>query len=96
MHIRFDYSAPFYSNPKANEFRSWLEGFDKGWSAWKRETSREYTNLPAGKYRFHVQAKNIFNQESQEAVYAFYILHPWYSTWWAYIGYVIIAAGCSL
>jgi hypothetical protein len=27
------------------------------WSAWKRETRREYTNLPAGKYCFHVQAK---------------------------------------
>ena len=48
--------------------------------------------LPAGKFRFHVQAKNIFNQESQEAVYTFYILRPWYSTWWAYIIYALIAA----
>jgi signal transduction histidine kinase len=94
--MRFDYAAPFYSNPRANEYRSRLEGFDKGWSAWKRETSREYTNLPAGKYRFYVQSKNIFNQVSQEDVYAFYILHPWYSNWWAYISYVLIAAALLL
>ena len=91
--MRFYYSVPFYSSPKTNEFRSWLEGFDKGWSVWKRETSREYTNLPAGRYRFHVQAKNIFNQESQEAIYTFTILHPWYSAWWAYIAYIIVGAG---
>jgi signal transduction histidine kinase len=89
--LRFDYAVPFYANPRANEFRSRLEGFEKSWSTWKRETRREYTNLPAGKYRFHVQAKNIFNQESLEAIYAFTILRPWYSSWWAWLGYVFFA-----
>ncbi|MCI0516112.1 hypothetical protein L0128_23105, partial [candidate division KSB1 bacterium] len=48
--LRFDYAAPSYLNPVANEFRTQLAGFDATWSAWNHETRRNYTNLPAGKY----------------------------------------------
>ncbi|HEU5052770.1 MAG TPA: GAF domain-containing protein, partial [Hanamia sp.] len=48
------------------------------------------TNLPPGKYVFHVRAKNIYDKISNEATYAFTVLPPWYSTWWAYLLYALV------
>lgn len=36
-------------------FQYFLEGFDKQWTPWKQINSKEYTNLPAGKYLFKVR-----------------------------------------
>lgn len=91
--LRFDFSASSYLNPRANEFRTQLVGFDKNWSPWTRESRRYYTNLPAGKYRFRVQARNIFQVESSEDVYAFTIEPAFYATWWAWGLYILGAAG---
>jgi hypothetical protein len=54
---------------------------------------KEYTNLPAGNYRFRARAKNIYQHESSEAVYAFKILPPWYRSAWAYLFYILAAGG---
>lgn len=94
--LRFEYSASSYLNPRANVFRTRLEGFDAGWTAWSRDTRRDYTNLPAGKYRFRVQARNIFQQESSEDLYAFTITPPWYGSWWAWVLYILGAGGLIL
>jgi len=37
-----------------------------------------------------VRAKNIYEHVSQEAVYSFTILPPWWRTWWAYGGYAVL------
>ncbi len=91
--LRFEFAASSYLNPRANVFRTRLEGFDAGWTAWSRDTRRDYTNLPAGKYRFRVQARNIFQQESSEDLYAFTISPPWYRSWWAWALYILGAGG---
>lgn len=91
--IIFEFSSLDFINERAEQFQYYLEGFDNGWSNWKRETKAVYTNLPEGDYRFHVKAKNIFNQESSEATYEFVILPPWYRTWWAYVLYVLSSIG---
>ena len=91
--LRFDFSASSYLNPTKNEFRTMLEGFDDDWSAWSHDTRRYYTNLPAGTYRFHVQARNIFQHESSGDVYAFTIKPPFYATWWAWCLYILGALG---
>ena len=88
--LRFEYAAPFYEKENKTQYQTWMEGFDKGWSAWGKNTYKEYTNLSAGKYTFHVRAKNIYNKISEEAVYSFTILPPWYNTWWAYLLYALI------
>ncbi|MGH7457170.1 MAG: SpoIIE family protein phosphatase, partial [bacterium] len=80
----------------ANQFQYFLEGFDQSWSAWSKATQKDYTNLSEGEYRFHVRAKNVYQHESREAVYAFKILPPWYRTWWAYVFYTIIAVASVL
>jgi len=88
--LRFEFAATTYDSPAENQFQTVLEGFDDHWSAWTKEPKRDYTNLPPGNYHFRVRAKNIYEHESREAVYAFSILPPWYRTWWAYGSYVLL------
>ncbi|MDZ7359539.1 MAG: ATP-binding protein [candidate division KSB1 bacterium] len=92
--IRFEFAATNYEEAADNQFQTFLEGFDKfrpAGTLWSRETKKEYINLPPGEYRFHVRAKNIYERLSDEAVYAFKILPPWYRSWWAYLFYVVAA-----
>ncbi len=90
--VNFEYAAPSFYHETSNQYRHFLQGFDKHWSSWSFETKKEYTNLPFGDYKFYVQAKNIFDVESPDAIYEFSILPPWYRTIWAYIIYVLLIA----
>ncbi|MGH7494519.1 MAG: sensor histidine kinase [bacterium] len=85
--LRFEYSASSYDDESANQFQYYLEGFDKGWSALTKEKIKDYTNVSEGEYLFRLRARNIYEQSSAEAAYAFKILPPWYRTWWAYLFY---------
>ncbi len=91
--IHFAYSASSYEDASRLQFQTWLEGFDEGWSNWSDNSEKEYTNLPEGTYRFRVRAKNMYEHLSQEAVYPFAILPPWYRTWWAYGTYMLLFSG---
>jgi signal transduction histidine kinase/CheY-like chemotaxis protein len=89
--LRFEFAAPSFDNEAANEFQFWLEGMEPGWSEWTKEGNRDFTNLGFGDYRFRVRARNLHGVVSEEAVYAFTILPPWYRTWWAYGLYALLA-----
>ena len=81
--IRFEFAAPSFLNERSTQYQSRLDGIDGDWSAWSTESRRDYTNLSFGDYRFHVRAKNELSQVSEEGVFAFAVLPPWYRTWWA-------------
>ncbi|TXI91450.1 MAG: hypothetical protein E6Q34_07230 [Burkholderiaceae bacterium] len=81
----FEFSAPYFEIPGSMRFQYQLQGFDRGWSDWDAATSKEYTNIPEGTYSFRVRAKNAFGVISDEAVFVFRILPPWYRTAWAYV-----------
>jgi class 3 adenylate cyclase len=66
-----------------------LEGKDKQWSAWTKESKKEYSELFEGKYIFKVKSKNLYGIESKEATFEFTVLPPWFRTWWA----ILIWAG---
>lgn len=88
--LRFEYAAPFFDREEKIQYQTWLEGFEKKWSAFGSNYYKEYTNLPAGKYTFHVRAVNVYKKQSKEATYEFIILPPWYGTWWAYALYALL------
>ncbi|MGB4844700.1 MAG: GAF domain-containing protein [Ferruginibacter sp.] len=89
--IRIQYAAPFFKLENETVFSTFLEGRDKNWSDWNKQSFREFGNLPAGKYTFRVKAKNIYDVESTEAVFTFSVSPPWYASWWAYVLYALIA-----
>jgi Y_Y_Y domain. len=88
--FHIEYSSPLFEQQSTIEYSYYLEGFDKGWSEWSRKTEKDYTNLPAGTYKFQVKARNNLHNESAVASYSFVVLAPWYKTIWAYIVYVLM------
>ncbi|MBU0764863.1 MAG: SpoIIE family protein phosphatase [Bacteroidetes bacterium] len=90
--IRFEYSLPSFDNESKNLYSYCLiKNNEAGtWSPWASDARKEYTNLSEGGYIFKVRAKNIYGHASEESVFNFVILPPWYRTFLAYIGYVIL------
>ncbi|MBA3269494.1 MAG: GAF domain-containing protein, partial [Acidobacteria bacterium] len=91
--LRFEFAAPTFLNEGATLYQSRLDGFDKDWSEWSRESRRDYTNVSFGDYTFRVRARNELSQLSEEGTFAFTVLPPWYRTWWAYALYALALIG---
>ncbi len=88
------FAALHYANPKSNQYKYKLEGYDKNWiNADPLIRIASYSNLPAGKYIFKVKASNndgIWN--NQPTTLKITIIPPWWNNWIAYIAYLIIAS----
>jgi signal transduction histidine kinase len=90
--VLFEFASVSLKAMGKNEYLYFLDGFDKLWSEWRNENTKEYTNLPKGEYVFHVKSKNIYGNISKDATFAFRILTPWYLLWWAYLLYALVVA----
>jgi len=90
--IRFEFALPSYDHFDANHYQVWLQGLDRDWSPWSSDAYRDYTNLPDGRYRFHVRARNAYGRQAQEATFDFRILPPWYRTAWAWLLWIASGA----
>ncbi|MEZ4828910.1 MAG: response regulator [Bacteroidia bacterium] len=88
--LRFVCTSSSQKFPEQVKFRFKLEGYEKDWSEWTYSSTKEYTRLWEGNYRFMVQAKDLFETESPVRVYEFRILPPWYRSWWALLFYVFL------
>ena len=88
--LNFKYSSPLYEHQNSVLYSYLLDGFDTEWSSWSKKAEKDYTNLPAGTYKFQVKAKNNLGSESAINSYTFTILPPWYQTQWAYLGYLVL------
>ena len=89
--LRFEFAAATFVADSGTEFQSRLDGLDEEWSPWSTDTRRDYTNLGYGHYRFHVRARGVGGESTTESAFAFTILPPWYRTWWAKLGYALLA-----
>jgi nitrate/nitrite-specific signal transduction histidine kinase len=66
-----------------SRFRYRLEGFDASWTDAGSERQAVYTNLPPGRYRFHVMANNEGNRWADSAVAWDFSIRPmFYQTAW--------------
>ncbi len=87
--IRFEYVSSEFRNENSVLYSFILDGFDTKWSSFSTVNSKEYSNIPPGKYTFKVKAKNRINLDLVETAYTFRILPPWYQTVIAYILYLL-------
>jgi len=88
--FHFEYSSPLYEHLNSVTYSYFLEGFDKDWSAWSKKAEKDYTDLAAGNYTFHVKAKSNLGNESAVSSYTFSVLPPWYKTYWALFIYALV------
>jgi len=67
-----------------------LKGFDEEWSVPSTHTSKEYTNLPEGKYTFEVKTVVSGNTSPSTTSFTFTVQPPWFRSPWAYTAYILI------
>src|SRR5450759_23920 len=70
-------------------FQFFLEGFDKEWSGWKKINSKDYTNLPAGKYLFKIRYISSSSSGGETSLLSLRVLPLWYFSQLAIILYII-------
>jgi signal transduction histidine kinase/DNA-binding response OmpR family regulator/ligand-binding sensor domain-containing protein len=90
--LRLHFAAPFFEAETQTQYQCYLEGYNDDWTAWNKESWKDYTNLDSGSYTFKVRAKNVYGNIGSEGVFQFKVLPPWYKTWWAYLLYAAAAA----
>ena len=88
----FRYAAPTFNKNANVKYSYVLEGYDKKWSDWTKETYKEYTNLSRGDYTFKVKALSLFGESTMASV-DFRILPAWYATIWAWMVYLLAFFG---
>jgi len=89
--LEFAYAAPVHTPGVEVRYRTQLEGYEGSWSEWGDAAERVFTNLPAGNYRFRVEAKTPSGFPVQARPVAFAVLPPWYQSAWAAVGYLLLA-----
>ncbi len=89
-YFHFEFAAPFFEDETATKYRYFLKGNDEKWSEWDLKSKTDFTNIESGRYTFSVQAKNIYGEISQEAVFSFQILPPWYLSWIGFVVYFLL------
>ncbi len=87
--ISFEFSLPSFHINQDTEYQYFLENYDKGWSEWSTMTRKEYNGLPYGKYVFRVRARDVYTNVSEEAVFIFTILTPWFLQWYMLLFYAV-------
>jgi len=77
------FAALDYTDPARNRYRYRLEGFEPEWVEAAAGTAATYTNVPPGRYVFHVVGSNndgVWNEAG--ATLPVVITPPAWSTWW--------------
>jgi ligand-binding sensor domain-containing protein/signal transduction histidine kinase len=81
--LEFVFTPIQMSSQEGLRFSYLLDGFEKDWSPDTPARTADYTNLPAGRYRFRVRAFQIGNPgELTEASIQVVQLPFFYRTWW--------------
>jgi len=81
--LQIDYTSPTFSIPQKVRFRYRLDGYERDWHEAGTRRQAFYTDLPPGKYSFHVIASNsdgVWNDDA--AKLDFSIAPAYYQTHW--------------
>ena len=88
--VDFQFASAAYGNSAAVAYQYLLDGADKDWSVWGKETEANYSGLGPGSYVFRVRSRGSDGIVSPEGTYAFIILPAWYRTTLAYVLYGLL------
>jgi ligand-binding sensor domain-containing protein/signal transduction histidine kinase len=81
--LEFDFTPIRLGPQESLRFRYRLEDFEKNWSAATTARAADYTNLPAGRYCFHVQVFEASDPQAVSEAAIDLVQRPFfYRTWW--------------
>ena len=85
--------ADFSTTGKAR-YSYLLDGYHKTWSNPSMSNTVTFSSLPSGHYTFRVRAQDEQGHWLDEELAIRLNVHPpWWATWWAYLGYLLILGG---
>ncbi|MCD8103391.1 MAG: response regulator [Alistipes sp.] len=70
-----------------------LSGFDREWVTYSPDMPVRYMNLPYGNYEFRARAVLFGSGEEREVRLGIVVRPPLYAAWFAYLFYMVMAAG---
>ncbi|MFN9502116.1 MAG: triple tyrosine motif-containing protein, partial [Chryseotalea sp.] len=89
--FNMDVSRPFYANAKDVEYRYWLEGLEgSDFSAWSANSVINFTFLPLGKYKLHVQTRDALHEQSIDEIFEIIVKPPLWKTPWFYASQFVL------
>ncbi|WP_235005344.1 hybrid sensor histidine kinase/response regulator transcription factor [Pedobacter nyackensis] len=86
------FNAFNYISPNKTKYQYKLEGFDADWQLTENMSKASYTNLPSGKYMFHVKAVGPLGESSEVKSIEIVVSPPWWNSNWFYFLLTILAA----
>ncbi|MFT3679402.1 MAG: ATP-binding protein [Ferruginibacter sp.] len=91
--LSFSFAGLEFTQPQKIRYRYKLEGYDNDWIV-TGDPEAVYTKLPPGNYVLYINATNTTGEWSDKIKQlAVTVSPPVWRTWWAYLLYLLIAAG---
>ncbi len=94
--LEFDYTAIDFSDPENVNFRYGLEGFEKGWHDAGTRRTADFSRLPAGDYRFQVQARIGDGPWSPSVAMPISVSPFLWQTWWFRLTVLLLFTGALI
>jgi len=95
--VAFEYALLTPRRPSAVVYRTQLVGYDPLPSPWSGAWQKSYTNLPAGRYRFRVEARDANGRLTPASELAFTVLaRPWLRPWAIGVELLAFLAGAGV
>lgn len=80
-----------YYHPKSNNYAYFMEGFDDQWRELGTQREVTFSNLPPGKYTFHLRGSNNDQVWNNVGTSLDLIMHPkFYETWWFILSWFLL------
>jgi ligand-binding sensor domain-containing protein/signal transduction histidine kinase len=94
--LEIHYTAIRLRSPESIRFKYWMEDFDQEWTDAGQRRIAYYTNLPAGKYRFHVVGYEINDPgNASEQILSIQLDPHFYQTAWFLALCILVATAAA-
>lgn len=93
-YFQIHFTIPEFSNPSKNQYKVWLEGYEKDWSFLGNTPYVRYNRLPVGTYYLHLKgADSNGNWSKQDTVIKIEVGQILYKRWWFILLVLLLLAG---
>jgi ligand-binding sensor domain-containing protein len=84
--VAFEFIQPDYLGMRAVEYRYWVRGLSKDWTAWSSDNNIvNFSYLPTGSYKLEVQTRDLMGKVSQVEQISLVVEPPYWQRWWFYL-----------